>query len=84
MLSFEGGSLVKFLAAGLPTTKADFSKWRIFFCDERVVPLDDADSNFGVFKKELVGKIDLQDDQFVKIKQGVSGILITSLFYTNI
>ncbi|XP_060519370.1 6-phosphogluconolactonase [Cylas formicarius] len=70
----SGGSLVSFLAAGLPKIKTDFTKWRIFFCDERVVPEDDPDSTFGAYKNQLVDNknINLREDQFVTIKQGVS------------
>lgn len=62
---------MKFLSKGLQNVKADFSKWRVFFCDERVVPFDDAESTYGVYRKELGGV--LGEEQFVKIKQGVSG-----------
>lgn len=65
---------MKFLTTGLPTIQTDFSKWRVFFCDERVVPFNDADSTFGVYKKELAAKVNLQENQFIKIKEGVSGV----------
>lgn len=74
-LSISGGSLVKFLTTGLPNIKTDFSKWKIFFCDERVVPVDNPDSTFGVYKKDLIGKVPLTEEQFVRIKDGVSGTL---------
>lgn len=73
-LFISGGSLVKFLTTGLPKIKTDFSKWKIFFCDERVVPVDNPDSTFGVYKKDLIGKVPLTEEQFVRIKDGVSGI----------
>ncbi|KAL1899428.1 suppressor of los1-1 [Sporothrix stenoceras] len=34
-----------------------FDKWEIFFADERAVPLDHADSNYGLLKTELLNKI---------------------------
>nr|CAI5853492.1 unnamed protein product [Callosobruchus analis] len=72
-IGFSGGSLVTFLATGLPKVKTDFTKWRIFFCDERVVPEDDADSTYGTYKRGLIdsGKVNLKPDQFITIKQGV-------------
>lgn len=83
---FKGGSVLKFLTTSLPMVKTDFSKWRVFFCDERLVPFDDAESTFGVYKKELVGKINLKEEQFVKIKQGVAGMYnnLTCLRESNI
>ena len=60
----SGGSLPKTLAKGLLTPSngskedtVDFSKWEIFFADERAVPLDDGDSNFKLLKDELLDKI---------------------------
>ncbi|OAA58411.1 6-phosphogluconolactonase [Niveomyces insectorum RCEF 264] len=34
-----------------------FDKWEIFFADERAVPLDHPDSNYGLLKTELLDKI---------------------------
>lgn len=65
--------MVTFLAVGLLNIKTDFSKWKIFFCDERVVPINDPDSTFGQYKNALIGKTDLEEDNFVTIKQGVTG-----------
>jgi 6-phosphogluconolactonase len=62
-VAVSGGSLPKTLAAALlapssgPDDKFDFSKWEIFFADERAVPLDHADSNYALLKAELLDKI---------------------------
>lgn len=62
-VAVSGGSLPKNLAQALlaPSNSADdvikFSKWEIFFADERAVPLDHEDSNYGLLKKELLDKI---------------------------
>lgn len=74
LIGFSGGSLVGFLTTALPKIKTDFSKWRIFFCDERVVPVSDPESTFGVYKKAFIdsGAVDLNENQFIQIKQGVS------------
>jgi 6-phosphogluconolactonase len=62
-VAVSGGSLPKTLAQALlaPPKSSDdtiqFSKWEIFFADERAVPLDHEDSNYGLLKKELLGKI---------------------------
>lgn len=62
-LAVSGGSLPKTLAAALLTPStgdADavkWDKWEIFFADERVVPLDHADSNYALLKAELLDKL---------------------------
>ncbi|KAA8568670.1 hypothetical protein EYC84_007677 [Monilinia fructicola] len=53
----------KTLAAALlapsngPEDVIHFSKWEIFFADERAVPLDHEDSNYALLKSELLDKI---------------------------
>ncbi|PSN30910.1 6-phosphogluconolactonase [Blattella germanica] len=66
-VGLSGGSLTKFLSIGLPKIDTDWSKWRLFFCDERVVPLESADSTYGIYKNSLVGLLPLAEHQFVKI-----------------
>lgn len=62
-VAVSGGSLPKTLARALlaPSNSPDdvikFSKWEIFFADERAVPLDHEDSNYGLLKTELLDKI---------------------------
>jgi 6-phosphogluconolactonase len=62
-VAVSGGSLPKTLAQALlakpagPDDEIKFSKWEIFFADERAVPLDHADSNYGLLKSELLDKI---------------------------
>ena len=61
-LAVSGGSLPKTLAKALLAPgdedgKVDFSKWEIFFADERAVPLDHQDSNYKLLKDELLDKI---------------------------
>lgn len=62
-IAVSGGSLPKTLAQALlaPASSADetiqWSKWEIFFADERAVALDHEDSNYGLLKKELLDKI---------------------------
>ncbi|RHZ77805.1 hypothetical protein Glove_172g58 [Diversispora epigaea] len=54
-VGISGGSLPKILAAGLKNVKEkfDWDKWDVFFCDERIVPLDHEDSNYFLCQKEL-------------------------------
>ena len=63
-VAVSGGSLPKTLAKALlaPSNGSaedtvDFRKWEVFFADERAVPLDHEDSNYGLLKDELLDKI---------------------------
>ncbi|KAI4153195.1 MAG: hypothetical protein LQ340_002465 [Diploschistes diacapsis] len=62
-VAVSGGSLPNTLAKGLLAKSTDagdelnFSKWEIFFADERAVPLDHEDSNYKLLKDELLDKI---------------------------
>ncbi|KAF7189703.1 putative 6-phosphogluconolactonase [Pseudocercospora fuligena] len=62
-IAVSGGSLPKTLAKALlapSTSDADtpqFSKWEIFYADERCVPLDHDDSNHKLVKADLMDKI---------------------------
>uniref|UniRef100_A0A1Q3FYQ4 6-phosphogluconolactonase n=1 Tax=Culex tarsalis TaxID=7177 RepID=A0A1Q3FYQ4_CULTA len=50
----SGGSVATILAEGMHDLRSDFSKWQIFFCDERIVPEDDKESTYGVYKRDLL------------------------------
>jgi len=62
-VAVSGGSLPNTLAKALlappasPEDTIKFDKWEIFFADERAVPLDHEDSNYGLLKAELLDKI---------------------------
>jgi len=60
-VAVSGGSLPNMLVhspeALLLNPKIKWSKWQIFFADERAVPLNDTDSNYGLLKKTLLDKI---------------------------
>jgi len=63
-LAVSGGSLPATLAKALlahPDSPQDdtpqYSKWEIFFADERAVPLDHPDSNYGLLKADLLDNI---------------------------
>ena len=64
-VAVSGGSLPKTLAKALlepddtggADRVVDFSKWEVFFADERAVPLDHEDSNYRLLKDELLDKI---------------------------
>ncbi|KAL5365959.1 6-phosphogluconolactonase like protein [Aspergillus floccosus] len=63
-VAVSGGSLPAVLAKallapgdGTPEDTPQFSKWEIFFADERAVPLDHEDSNYRLLKDELLSKL---------------------------
>lgn len=72
-LNISGGSLIGALAKGLPGVKTEWSKWKIYFCDERIVPFDDTESTYGAYKKALDGVVPIKDDQYRKIDPKLSG-----------
>ncbi|XP_035787559.1 6-phosphogluconolactonase-like [Anopheles albimanus] len=57
-LGVSGGSLADILCDGMADLRSDFSKWEIFFCDERIVPATDKESTWGIFKRDLVERYD--------------------------
>uniref|UniRef100_A0A7S0G690 Glucosamine/galactosamine-6-phosphate isomerase domain-containing protein n=1 Tax=Rhodosorus marinus TaxID=101924 RepID=A0A7S0G690_9RHOD len=67
VVALSGGSLPKTLAKDLVTDdykiRAEFSSWHVYFADERCVPLDHEDSNYGLSKMELFDKVDIPADQ---------------------
>ncbi|KAI9931559.1 hypothetical protein ASPWEDRAFT_37618 [Aspergillus wentii DTO 134E9] len=63
-VAVSGGSLPVVLAKALlapgdgsQEDTPQFSKWEIFFADERIVPLTHEDSNYYLIKNELLNKI---------------------------
>ena len=60
-VAVSGGSLPATLARALlldaPAEPIDFAAWDVFFADERAVPLDHPDSNYGLLKADLLDKI---------------------------
>jgi len=63
-IAVSGGSLPATLAKallapsnGTPDDEPQFSKWEVFFADERAVPLDHEDSNYKLVKEEWIDHI---------------------------
>lgn len=62
-VAISGGSLIKVLYKALIqdtalASRIKWDKWHVYFVDERIVPLEHADSNYGAFKKEVLDKLD--------------------------
>ncbi|XP_057716903.1 6-phosphogluconolactonase [Corythoichthys intestinalis] len=67
-LGLSGGSLVTMLGKELLALPSlDCSKWVVGFCDERVVPFDNPDSTYGLYKNVLFSKINIPDDAILAI-----------------
>lgn len=68
-IGLSGGSLIKFLAEGAVNANTEWSKWQLYFCDERFVDESDDESTFGQYKKLFLPNTKLNEDQFVKINR---------------
>jgi len=66
-LGLSGGSLAGFLCKGLPKISTDWSAWRLFFCDERLVAPEDRDSTWGLYRSGLVQETPLTEEQFLVV-----------------
>ncbi|CAG8440866.1 8051_t:CDS:2 [Acaulospora morrowiae] len=63
-IGLSGGSLPKILAADLKNRKdITWEKWEVFFCDERIVPLDHNDSNYLLCKNELFDHVPIPPER---------------------
>lgn len=61
-VAISGGSLGKVLKKGLIEDssilqKVKWDKWRVFFSDERLVPLEHEDSNYGLFNEMVLKEL---------------------------
>ncbi|KAJ9462213.1 putative 6-phosphogluconolactonase [Diplonema papillatum] len=68
-VALSGGSLPAVLEAGL-SAKGDmqWGRWHVFFADERLVPLDHADSNYLACKKALFSKVPIPEANIHAVK----------------
>lgn len=71
-VGLSGGSLIKYLASGAANCSTDWSKWQLFFCDERFVDETNEDSTFGQYKKLFLPKTKLNESQFVTIDRSLA------------
>eukprot|EP00510_Aplanochytrium_minuta_P006384 CAMPEP_0184011858 /NCGR_PEP_ID=MMETSP0954-20121128/4060_1 /TAXON_ID=627963 /ORGANISM="Aplanochytrium sp, Strain PBS07" /LENGTH=251 /DNA_ID=CAMNT_0026291721 /DNA_START=208 /DNA_END=963 /DNA_ORIENTATION=+ len=74
LVALSGGSLPKLLAAGLlaHTDKIDFSKWHVFFADERYVAHTHEDSNLLACKEAFLDKVPIPQDNIYGIDMSKS------------
>ncbi|CUM67182.1 uncharacterized protein PRCAT00004875001 [Priceomyces carsonii] len=62
-IALSGGSLIKILNQGLLTrqNEIEWSKWDVYFADERLVPFDSPDSNYGQAKRQIFDHVEGPD-----------------------
>lgn len=74
-LVLSGGSLVKALGALAGPEyieKIDWTRWHIFWADERVVPLSSPDSNYKAAFEEFLSKVPIPTGQVYAINESLS------------
>jgi len=74
VVGLSGGSLCDLLCKGLPLVKTEWTKWTFIFCDERVVPFDNIDSTFKIYKERLIPLIPVKEEQFIVINPTLSAL----------
>jgi len=70
---FLGGSVVSLLSEYLAKVETDWPKWRFFFCDERLVEFSDPESTYAQYRDKFIGKLPINEDQFIKINPQLTG-----------
>lgn len=70
---FQGGSVVSLLSEYLAKVETDWSKWRFFFCDERLVDFNDPESTYAQYRDKFISNLPISEDQFIKINPQLSG-----------
>lgn len=76
LLNFSGGSVVSLLSEYLAKVKTDWTKWRFFFCDERLVDFNDPESTYAQYRDKFLTSLPITEDQFIKINPELPGKLI--------
>ncbi|CCC70043.1 hypothetical protein NCAS_0D04620 [Naumovozyma castellii] len=60
-IAISGGSLIQVLHEGLlKRTDIRWDKWDIYFADERLVPFESSESNYGQSKRKILDLIDTE------------------------
>lgn len=59
-IGLSGGSVAKIVSQGLRDRKdVNWSTWKVFYCDERLVPFSDGDSTHALFQRELFDHVSI-------------------------
>lgn len=69
------------LSEHLAKIETDWSKWRFFFCDERLVAFDDPESTYAQYRDNFISNLPITEDQFIKINPQLSGNIRCMLYF---
>jgi 6-phosphogluconolactonase len=73
-VGLSGGSVINVLSNILPKLQTDLKRWRFFFCDERLVPIDNAESTYGTYIKQFSERqLQIDFNQFYKVNEQLNG-----------
>lgn len=71
-VAISGGSMLKALSHFATAKNIDFSKWWVFFVDERNVPHASDDSTFKGAQESFLSKVGIPSEQVIEIHEGMS------------
>ena len=84
-VAISGGSLPKLLAAGILAVEGvDYSNWHVFFADERVVPLDDDDSNYKACDEMFFSKAGIAREQVYTVDAALTAEEAAAAYTTQL
>lgn len=73
-IGLSGGSVAKIVSQGLRDRKdVEWSAWRVFYCDERLVPFSDGDSTHALFQRELFDHVSIPNINSIDPTLSVEG-----------
>ena len=78
-IAISGGSALGVLESAA-SRETDWSRWHVFFADERVVPRSDADSNFRAASERFLSRVAIPGAQVYPIAEGL-GLVRTAAAY---
>eukprot|EP00298_Acanthocystis_sp_HF-20_P007514 c17090_g2_i1.p1 GENE.c17090_g2_i1~~c17090_g2_i1.p1 ORF type:complete len:247 (-),score=121.79 c17090_g2_i1:21-740(-) len=84
-VAWSGGSVPSILSGALVNEQKniDFTKWQVFYADERFVPLNHDDSNHGVLSKLLLTQVPIPQEQIYPINPNASSVEDCAKEYEN-
>lgn len=71
-VGLSGGSVAKFVSQGLRDRgDVDWSTWRVFYCDERLVPFTSEDSTHAFIKQELLDRVPISPEHVFAVDPAI-------------